>query len=62
MAEEVSAWLARMITHDPPLAVDLAEKEGIDPADIAGLSFQQPFSDDKVIIRGKPLDFQQGEE
>ena len=51
-----------MVTHDPPLAVDLPEKEGIDAADIAGLSFQQPFTDDKVIIRGKRLDFKQGEE
>src|ERR1700749_987584 len=51
-----------MVDDNAPLAVDLVEEEGIDAADIAGLSFQKPFPYHKIIVGGKSFYFQQVEE
>jgi hypothetical protein len=39
-----------MIDDDTPLAVDLSEEEGVDAADIAGFSFEEPFPDHEIIV------------
>jgi len=53
---------ARMIHYDPPLPGDLMEQEGIYAADIAAFPFQEPFSDDEIIVGGKSFYSLQKEE
>ena len=57
-----SIWHFPLLHLEEEAPVDLVEKEGIDAPDIAGLSFQEPFPDHKIIIRGQSFYFHQVEE